>query len=259
MFLPAARRFQLAALLGSALLLGSLAPVAAQAPNGLGALYPRPRYPGGPNSLRAALQRLARVPGAPAAGELFIQLQLDEAGHLRDLMPLTAPRSPQAVRLTKAQARALDAALAKWPTWQLASPQPEASPPTITLPVSFGPTASSTALPYADVPPVFSASSLGLNASQPAGGLELVTFLQRQVRYPADDLRMQRQGDAYGYFEVSETGVIEQRRIVGSLSPTIDAEVLRVLQLLPDAQAPARSQGRPVRIFCLVPIRLRIQ
>lgn len=58
-------------------------------------------------------------------------------------------------------------------------------------------------------------------------------------------------------FEVSETGAVEQRRSAGSLSPTFDKEVLRVLQALPPAVAPPRHQGQPVRVAYLVPINLK--
>ena len=253
------RRGLPAAILFIASLLG-VAPLAAGAQAApAGAEYTGPRYPGGPDSLRAALRRLARVPGTPASGELLIQLQLGADGRPRDLTLLNAPPGPHAVRLTISQAQALDAALARWPAWQLPAQPPADSPATITLPLAFGPAAGPAALAYADAAPVFAPGSLGPDSRQPGGSPTLLAFVQRQIRYPADDLRARRQGRACGYFEVSETGAIEQRRIVGSLSPTIDAELLRVLQLLPDAQAPARYQGRPVRVFYVVPITLRLQ
>ncbi|MGI4871639.1 MAG: hypothetical protein ACRYFX_10725 [Janthinobacterium lividum] len=252
--LPSWFRPQLATLL---LGLASLPTHAQTAP--AGAAYTGPRFPGGPDSLRLALQRLAKTPDAPATGELFIRLELDKAGRSRDMTPLNPPPGPQAVRLNKKQARALDAELAKWPAWQLPASSSPAGPVTMTVPVAFGAAASSAALAYGDTDPIFSASSLGLRPQQPVGHQELMSFLQRQFRYPADDLRARREGQAFGYFEVSEQGKIEQRRIVGSLSLTTDAELLRVLRQLPDARTPAFYQGHPVRVFCLVPITLHIQ
>lgn len=79
------------------------------------------------------------------------------------------------------------------------------------------------------------------------------------MRYPAKDLRNQVQGVVYAYFEVSETGAVEQRRIVGTVSPTFDAEVLRVLQTLPDARTPPRQAGYPVRVAYVLPLNFRIQ
>ncbi|MGI4744065.1 MAG: hypothetical protein ACRYG7_53630 [Janthinobacterium lividum] len=51
---------------------------------------------------------------------------------------------------------------------------------------------------------------------------------------------------------------MEHRRLASSLSP-IDAKPLRALATLPDALAPPRYQGRPVRVAHVVPINLRIQ
>jgi TonB family protein len=79
-----------------------------------------------------------------------------------------------------------------------------------------------------------------------------------QIRYPAEDFRRQRQGTVYAYFEVSETGRVEQRRIVGTLSPTFDAEVLRVLNRLPSALTPPCQQGRPVRVGYVLPLHFRL-
>jgi outer membrane biosynthesis protein TonB len=84
-------------------------------------------------------------------------------------------------------------------------------------------------------------------------------FLQRQFRYPAIDLRNQVEGTSYGYFEVSETGAVENRRVVGSLTPSVDAEVLRTLNTIPNATTPPRQQGRPVRVAYVVPVNLKIQ
>jgi TonB family protein len=68
------------------------------------------------------------------------------------------------------------------------------------------------------------------------------------VRYPVEALRNQVQGNVYAYVEASETGTVEQQRIAGSGSPTLDAEALHVLQTLPNAVAPPRYQSRPVRV-----------
>lgn len=88
---------------------------------------------------------------------------------------------------------------------------------------------------------------------------QAINFLQRQFRYPAIDLRNQVQGTVCGYFEVSETGAVRNRRVVGSLSPTIDAELQRVLDTLSNTLAPPRQQGRPVRVAYVVPVNLRIR
>lgn len=79
-----------------------------------------------------------------------------------------------------------------------------------------------------------------------------------QVRYPAEDIRQRRQGVVYAYLEVSETGAVEQRRSVGSVSPTLDAEVLRVLATLPNALTPPRLHGQPGRAGYVLPFTFKV-
>lgn len=241
------------------LLLGPAALAASAQANLPPVAYTGPRYPGGPDSLRVALQRLAATPDAPVAGEFFIKLELDKAGRLRNATPLYSPRTPAAGHLTKKQTQALDAALARWPAWQLTAGQPATGAPTVILPIAFNPAASLPALAYSDQEPGFAARSLGQDARQPVGIEQLLSFLQRQVRYPAEALRRQEQGRVYAYFEISETGAVEQQRVVGSAGPTLDAEVGRVLRLIPPALSPPRQQGRPVRVFYVQPITFSVK
>lgn len=110
---------------------------------------------------------------------------------------------------------------------------------------------------YSDENPVFPLPA----ATGPRRALPWVyvtSFLSRQVRYPAEDIRSGRQGKVYAYFEVSETGAVEQRSIVGNVSPSLDAEVLRVLQTLPNATTPPRQAGKPVRVAYVLPLNFAV-
>lgn len=131
--------------------------------------------------------------------------------------------------------------------------------PSTTILLAFGPEPVAPARAYSDENPTFSVVPLPVfghgKATVPHN---LTDFFYRQVRYLSEDVRRGRSGTVYAYFEVSETGTVEQRRIVGTVSPTLDAEVLRVLARLPSALAPPRYQGRPARVSYVLPISFKV-
>lgn len=228
----------------------------ATAPAGLNP-YTGPRFPGGPDSLQAILRRVLRPASPTLTGQLFMRLELNKNGQPEQYMLLTPPDRAGAqlarTKEVKAIVQQLPAILGPW---QLGSSTNRAQPGnSIVLPLYFGPPSASLPLPYSEEEPVFFSLAPKKNAPR----MSALDFLQRQFRYPAEDLRNQVQGTAYGYFEVSETGAVENRRIVSGLSYSIDAELLRVLNTLPDALAPPRQQGRPVRVAYVVPVNLKIQ
>lgn len=226
--------------------------------------YSGPRYPGGPDSLRATVRRSLRAASPALVGQLFLHLELDSTGRARAAYFLPPPAgsltgalstSPEAQNLTQLLLRQL----LPWQVTHLV-PSPMPSPASsVTLPLNFGPEPQPVARAYGDENPTFSVVPIAV----PGRGRGVVPrslseFVGRQVRYPADDLRRGRQGTVFAYFEVSETGRVEQRRIIGTVSPTLDAEVLRVLQLLPSALTPPRYQGQPARVFYVLPMSFRI-
>ncbi|MGI4884874.1 MAG: TonB family protein [Janthinobacterium lividum] len=149
------------------------------------------------------------------------------------------------------------ARLEQLPAWQVAQGAPSqlgTRPDFIVLPLALGAPAAAPA--YSDELSTFPVPVVN---RRPQPSLSLLSFLQMQTRYPSNDLRQGTQGTVYAYFEVSETGAVEQRRIVGSVSGTLDEEVLRVLQLVPSALAPPRQQGRPVRVAYVLPLQFKVQ
>lgn len=219
--------------------------------------YTGPRFLGGPDSLRAALRRALRPAGPELAGQLFVRLELNKNGQPEKCYLLaTADRASAGLARSQEVKAIIQRLPAQLGQWQLGTGTSRAQPAnSIVLPLDFGPLPTPLPLPYSDENPAFF-SLAGKKNTPPMSALD---FLQRQFRYPAEDLRNQVQGTAFGYYEVSETGAVENRRIVSGLSPSIDAELLRVLNTLPDALTPPRQQGRPVRVAYVMPVNLRIQ
>jgi len=218
--------------------------------------YTGPRFPGGPDSLRAMLRRAAAMAGPALKGQLFVRLEFSQNGQPERCSLLPPPDRAGAELARSKEIQAMVQQLpAKLGQWQPGTGTDRAQPGnSIVLLLAFGPQAAPVALPYSDENPAF----ISLTDKNTTTLQRAINFLQRQFRYPAEDLRNQVQGTVYGYFEVSETGAVENRRVAGSLTPSIDAELLRVLNTLPDALAPPRQQGRPARVAYVLPVSLRI-
>jgi protein TonB len=217
--------------------------------------YTGPRFRGGPDSLRATMQRVLRQANPALAGQLFVRLELDQTGRTRklELLP-SSDRTNVLLGRTKEAKAIVQQLTTQLTAWQLGTGSTTtASATSLVLPLPFG--SGAVPLVYSDENPAFPSSLPGTTMRDTS----VLDFLQRQFRYPVEDLRNRVQGKVYAYFEVSETGAVEQRRIAGSLSRTIDAELLRVLQALPDALTPPRYQGQAVRVAYLLPITLSIR
>ncbi|WP_460502306.1 energy transducer TonB, partial [Hymenobacter agri] len=224
--------------------------------------YAGPRYPGGPDSLRALVGRSIRQAVPAPGGRMLVQFELMPDGHptrytmLRPPVPLDKP-------LGEATAKALDYLEAHMLAWQPAPPDPEVTTkeaPKINLVIDFSTSPEAQPYPYADQNPVFGTlvqqlperqqRYLGTRLTDPIkrGRFQssiagLVFFSQMQVRYPVEALRSRQQGTVYAAFEISETGAILQPEILGSAGRALDAEVMRALAALPAATEPAQLRG----------------
>ncbi len=190
------------------------------------------------------------------------------------------PAEPVNRAVVDATARALEYLAARMPAWLPAPPDPDNPPskkeaPKVQLVIDFGALAAAQPYSYADQNPVFGTLAQALPTRQascrdklladPArlarfqsSLFGLVSFVQLQVMYPAEALRNHQQGTVYASFEVAETGSVEHIEILGTAGRALDAEVLRAVQQLPAATAPARFQGRPVHVRYAVPVNFKM-
>ncbi len=241
--------------------------------------YTGPRYPGGPDSLRALVGRSTRQAGAAPAGHALVQFQLGPDGRPEKYALITPP-GRATDPLAEAATNALRYLEVHMPAWQLSTPAPEATPgdkfSRINLVLDFAAPSTAQAYVYAEQQPVFGTLAQLVpshhgrymdeiladpikRAQFQSSARGLVTFCQMQVRYPPEALRAHQQGTVYASFEISESGAIEQPEILGSVGRSLDVEVLRVLATLPAATAPAQLHGQPVRMRYVLPITFIIQ
>lgn len=266
---PSTFLFTAAVLLASLMAKGQTTPPA----------YTGPRYPGGPDSLRALIYRSTRlVP--KAKGLTVVQLELKDDKTPANIKAIGDQPGPKSAT-GQANRAALDYLQAHMATWEPGAPTAtaQAKPgknPTFLIPLNFTAPLSAQPYAYADQEPVFPYLNMQRNQRNPAFDNDpeaaailariadaynnnLASYIQRQTRYPAAALRNREQGRVTVYFEVAETGAVENATILTSAGGALDSEVRRAVSSLPPATTPALLNGRPVRVFYVVPTTFRIQ
>ncbi|UOQ65788.1 TonB family protein [Hymenobacter volaticus] len=222
------------------------------------------KYPGGPEALLAYLATAPCPEAARAAqvqGRVFVKIKLDSDGRITEAKPLASPNATQLVNgksraTTEALNKVLEQTAIQWvaamPAWIPARKNGAAvASYSITLPVVFGPSlvATEKVYPYADQMPVFK------NPVE-AGGLQ--ASIQRAATYPPQAMRNKVQGTVYVYFVVNEVGTLEQAQIISSPSSELDASVLAAIRSQSAAITPAQHQGKPVKVFYVMPFNFRM-
>ena len=91
----------------------------------------------------------------------------------------------------------------------------------------------------------------------PGGVQELLGFLSKTIKYPAEAEKAGKQGRVLATFVVKKDGSISDARIVKSVDPLLDAEALRVINAMP-AWVPGTQSGKPVNVKYTVPITFRL-
>jgi len=95
-------------------------------------------------------------------------------------------------------------------------------------------------------------------AEFPGGDLELRKFIAINVKYPKEAREKGIEGKVYVQFVVNKEGKVEDSKVVRSVDPVLDAEAIRVMNLLPDWK-PAENNGEKVNVHFTVPINFKLQ
>lgn len=94
-------------------------------------------------------------------------------------------------------------------------------------------------------------------AKFPGGENAMYAFIRNNVKYPKKDRKEKREGRVMAQFTVTSIGKIENIQILRGVSPTIDAEVIRVINLMPD-WIPATQKGKPVNVKFNLPFNFKL-
>ena len=91
----------------------------------------------------------------------------------------------------------------------------------------------------------------------PGGTAALMQFLSNNIKYPAECRDSTIEGRVIVSFIIGKDGAIIEPEVVKSVHPLLDAEALRVINLMPN-WAPGMQQGQPVRVKYSVPVTFRL-
>lgn len=105
------------------------------------------------------------------------------------------------------------------------------------------------AQPYetVDIMPVF-----------PGGDAALLKFIAENTKYPENAKTEGLQGKVIVRFAVETDGSVDKASVLKGVDPELDAEALRVVEMLPKFEKPAYKDGKPVPVWFMVPITYKL-
>ena len=92
----------------------------------------------------------------------------------------------------------------------------------------------------------------------PAGQIELMKFLQKNIKYPTISQENGVQGRVIVQFVVNRDGSIVDTQVMRGVDPYLDKEALRVVSTMPKWK-PGKQRGKPVRTRFTLPVQFRLQ
>ena len=91
----------------------------------------------------------------------------------------------------------------------------------------------------------------------PGGMSALMKYVARNIKYPADALREKTQGRVIVQFIVGKDGYTSDFKVMKSVSPSLDAEAIRVLANMPK-WTPGMQRGEAVPVKYTVPVTFKL-
>lgn len=99
--------------------------------------------------------------------------------------------------------------------------------------------------------------AVGKMGEFPGGQMELMKFMQDNIKYPEAAFKKGIQGRVIVKFIITKNGKIESPKIVKGVDPELDAEAIRVVSSMPD-WIPAENGGKPVASWFTIPVTFRL-
>ena len=91
----------------------------------------------------------------------------------------------------------------------------------------------------------------------PGGAVEMMKFLNENVKYPEAAEKAGTQGRVIVQFIVEADGSITNVKVVKNVSEEIDAEAVRVINAMPKWK-PGSQSGKPIRVKYTIPVTFRL-
>lgn len=93
----------------------------------------------------------------------------------------------------------------------------------------------------------------------PGGQEALLQFLSKSIKYPTEAFEKKEEGRVSLTFIVEKDGSISDIKVVRSISPSLDAEALRVVKLMPKWTPGKNKSGEIIRVAYTVPVTFKLQ
>lgn len=231
-----------------------------------------PAFPGGQQALMEFIAKNLRYPlkahESSTQGRVIAQFIIEKDGSVSNLV-VARPVSPE----LDAEAIRVLASMPKWTpgkqrgkevrvrysvpiVFRLSGPEPEEikdSKVEEVIVVAHAPTeATETVIPEkvyetAEVMPKY-----------PGGTSAMLSYLARNIKYPFDAQKSKTQGRVVIQMIVNKDGHVISPKVIQSVSPSLDAEAIRVVMSMPRWE-PGKNNGELVAVQYTFPITFRLQ
>ena len=91
----------------------------------------------------------------------------------------------------------------------------------------------------------------------PGGTNALFSYLQKNVKYPADAQKQKIEGNVVVSFVIEADGSVGEAKVIKEAFPSLDAEALRIVTAMPKWK-PGTINGQPVRVKFAFPVSFRL-
>ncbi len=98
----------------------------------------------------------------------------------------------------------------------------------------------------------------GVAPQFPGGDLELQKFIARTIKYPVEAQEKGETGRVFVTFIINKLGAVENVCTAKSVSPSLDAEAIRVIKTLPN-WIPGSKDGKSVNVTYTLPINFDLK
>jgi TonB family protein len=212
-----------------------------------------PVFPGGEQALDTYFSKaLADVPRMQE-GVITLSLVVDKSGQVADAVITSSFSSRE--NMDAAANLALDQAIVKaalkMPRWEPGMMAKQAVDTRVLLPLKIKRTGSELpaeerAYMYVEQMPSF-----------PGGSKAMEAYIVSEMKYPAEALNREQEGQVLIQLTVSKTGELTNISLLKSNYESLGIEALRIVKAMP-AWAPGKQNGRAVPVQMVIPIIFKL-
>jgi TonB family protein len=91
----------------------------------------------------------------------------------------------------------------------------------------------------------------------PGGSAEMMSYIQKNLKYPVEAVETALQGRVILQFIVTEDGSIADVNVVRSVDPIVDEEAVRVVKGMPK-WIPGKKDGKAVNVKYTIPVVFKL-